>query len=90
MKFYGVDIRNKGPANPTIFFATKAEAFKYARIESKGGTAIVEELEMVHVTKALLLHLINGEGRWVEKSRLIATFSDGAIDAMKAERTQTT
>jgi len=76
MKVYGVDCKD---GDPSVYFATKREAVKYARDMARdhapaGEIVEVEEVTLVPITKALILDLINLNGGYVDSARIVATF----------------
>jgi len=75
MKVYAVDARDGEPA---IYFATKTEAVRHARAcrdtPPAGETVDVEEVDLVPMTKAAIVRLLNIAGGYVEDSRIVARF----------------
>ena len=81
MTIYGVAVGDES----SIYFATQREAFGHARTETKhhaltepdNATAIVERVQLVPLTKAVIVRLVNVSGGYVDSTEVIARFERG-------------
>lgn len=69
---------NANDGEKTLYFATKRDAMREARRAAAeyapaGENVEVEEVTLVKLDKAAIVRLVNGEGGFVEDSRVIAT-----------------
>jgi hypothetical protein len=76
MKVYEV---NANDGESPIAYATKTEALKEACVAAKeycpaGEVVEVNEVTLCKLDKATIVRIINGGGRYVEASRVVASF----------------
>lgn len=70
-----------GGEDASTYFATKDAAMRDARNRSKEdpevSDGVVERCVLAKITKAVIIDLANGAGRFVAESTEIATFKNG-------------
>jgi len=76
MRVYAVDAKD---GEPDTCYATKGEALREGRRAAReyapaGEVVEVEEWVLVPLTKAVIVSLINAQGRFLADSRVIARF----------------